>query len=394
MTAKQPKRIPSFRHHKASGQGFVELAGRRHYLGRFDRPETQQAYHRLMAEWIANGRQLPVDPSDITIVELCARFWQHAKAYYRRPNGTPTSEIDNVRLALRSLKALYGSTTAAHFGPRALKTVRQQMIDQGGCRTYINRHIGRVKLMFKWAVAEGLIEPSVYHGLQAVAGLKRGRSEARESESVKPVPDAHVKAVRRYLSRQAWALIQLQLLTAARSGELVVMRSIDLDTHGHIWTYSPADHKTAHHGHTRTIYLGPKAQAVVRPFMAGRAVDTYLFSPQDAEAERRAALHAARKTPMSYGNVHGSNRRDSPRRRAGEHYTTGSYRRALQRACVAADVPQWSPHRLRHSAGTNIRREFGVEAAQLLLGHARADVTQLYAEVNHAKALEIAAKVG
>ncbi len=187
MTAKKPKRIPSFRHHKDSGQGFLELDGQRHYLGRFDLPETQERYHRLIAEWLANDRQLSVDPSDITIVELCARFWRHAKAYYRRPDGTPTSEIENVRLALRSVKALYGSTAAAQFGPRALKTVRQQMIDQGACRTYINRHLGRVKLMFKWAVSEGLIEPSVYHGLQAVAGLKRGRSEARESEPVIPV---------------------------------------------------------------------------------------------------------------------------------------------------------------------------------------------------------------
>ncbi len=49
---------------------------------------------------------------------------------------------------------------------------------------------------------------------------------------------------------------------------------------------------------------------------------------------------------------------------------------------------------MRHNAGTEFRRRFGVEAAQLLLGHARADVTQVYAEVNHAKALEVAAKVG
>ena len=41
-----------------------------------------------------------------------------------------------------------------------------------------------------------------------------------------------------------------------------------------------------------------------------------------------------------------------------------------------------------------LRKEFGVEAAQLMLGHAKADVTQLYAEVNRAKAVEVAAKIG
>ena len=35
-----------------------------------------------------------------------------------------------------------------------------------------NRRIGRIKRAFKWAVAEELIPPSVFHGLQAVAGCR------------------------------------------------------------------------------------------------------------------------------------------------------------------------------------------------------------------------------
>jgi integrase len=44
------------------------------------------------------------------------------------------------------------------------------------------------------------------------------------------------------VSRQVWALIQLQLLTGARAGELVGMRPIDLDTSGRIWMFSPQEH--------------------------------------------------------------------------------------------------------------------------------------------------------
>jgi len=75
MTAKPPIRTPSFRHHKASRQGYVELDGRRIYLGRSDLPPTREKYHRLIAEWIANGRQLPVGPDEITVGELILRFW-------------------------------------------------------------------------------------------------------------------------------------------------------------------------------------------------------------------------------------------------------------------------------------------------------------------------------
>jgi site-specific recombinase XerC len=55
---------------------------------------------------------------------------------------------------------------------------------------------------------------------------------------------------------------------------------------------------------------------------------------------------------------------------------------------------RWHPNQLRHSYATRVRKEHGLEAAQVLLGHARADVTQLYAERNLDLALRVAAKIG
>ena len=42
----------------------------------------------------------------------------------------------------------------------------------------------------------------------------------------------------------------------------------------------------------------------------------------------------------------------------------------------------------------SVRREHGLEAAQVLLDHSRTDVTQLYAEKNEALAATVAAKIG
>ncbi len=44
------KRIPKLRLHKATKQGFVEIQGRRLYLGRHDLPETHERYARLIQE--------------------------------------------------------------------------------------------------------------------------------------------------------------------------------------------------------------------------------------------------------------------------------------------------------------------------------------------------------
>ena len=54
----------------------------------------------------------------------------------------------------------------------------------------------------------------------------------------------------------------------------------------------------------------------------------------------------------------------------------------------------WHPHQLRHNAGTELRREFGIEAARLILGHSSAAITEIYAEIDRDQAKLIAGKVG
>jgi len=329
----------------------------------------------------------------MTVKELIARFWLHAETYYRDPDGSVSRELDNIRDALRLVKELFALTPAAKFGPRALRTVRQKMIEAGLCRRNINCRIGRIKRVFRWAASEELIPGEVYHALLSVEGLRRGRCEAKESQPVRPVPDAHVEAIKPFVSRQVWAMIELQRLTGARPGEITIIRPVDVDMKGDIWVYVPAKHKTAIHGHERRIYLGPRAQEVLRPFLH-RRVDAYCFSPVEADAERREVLHDQRKTPLSCGNAPGTNRKENPQRKPGDVYTVSAYRTAIVRACKRAGVPEWHPHQLRHAAATSLRREFGLETARVILGHRSAAVTTMYAEADHQKAVEAMTRVG
>ncbi len=406
MRTNHTARIPSYRLHKSSGRAVVTIDGRDIFLGRHGTPESRRKYDRAISEWIGAGRQLPVAAEDLTVLELLARFWTHAEQTYRKPNGSPSSELENFRAALRPLKALYADTPARAFGPRSLRAVQVEMVRSGWCRTSINKQMGRVRHVFKWATAHELIPPAVYHGLVTIDGLRRGRTDAPESEPVRPVPEAYIDIVLPLLSRQVAAMIRLQLLTGMRPGEVTAMRTCDIDTGGKLWLYAPAEHKNAHRGHTRTIYLGPQAIEVLRPFLrVDRAAP--LFSPVEAEAARRDAAHAARKTPLHYGNRPGTNRRGTAR--FGTSYTVTSYRAAIRRGCDRADawakggavianderlVPRWHPHRLRHNAATFLRRQYGLEAAQVILGHKTLSVTEIYAEKNVEAAKRIMAEVG
>lgn len=197
-----------------------------------------------------------------------------------------------------------------------------------------------------------------------------------------------------YLPPVVRDIARFQLATGCRPQEACRIRPIDIDQSGKVWIYRPESHKTEHHGRDRVIPLGPRAQAIITLYL-DREPNEYLFSPNESERLRRLDAGQKRKTPLSCGNRPGTNRKKHPKRRTGDSYSTMSYGRAIARACNKAEVEHWSPtNRLRHTAATKIRREHGLEAAQVILGHAKADVTQIYAERDLEKAVEIAAQIG
>jgi integrase len=394
MTPKTKLRTPTYCRHQPTGQAYVRLGGRMLYLGPWDSPESKAKYDRLMAEWLAHGRRLPTSggPADLTVAEVIAAYLPHVESYYVKA-GRPTSEQASIKSALKPVRQLYGHATTTNFGPTALRAVRQAMLDAGHVRTAINRNVNRVRGMFRWAVGQELVPANVLHGLQAVPGLKRGRCEALEGEPVRPVDDAYVDAIRPHVSRQVWSMIELQRLTGMRSGEVVIMRGCDLDLLGRVGAYRPPSHKTEHHGHERIVELGPRAQEIVRTFLKPN-LQVFLFSPTDAEAERRARRTAERRTPLSCGNRIGSNRKRHPKRTPRERYDAGSYRRAIARGCKLANVPTWHPHQLRHSFATAIRKQYGLETARVMCGHRSMAITETYAELDRSKAAEVALKIG
>lgn len=94
-------------------------------------------------------------------------------------------------------------------------------------------------------------------------------------------------------------MIDLQLLSGMRPGEACSMRTCDVDRTTQIWTNRPPDHKNTYREQDRVVHLGPKAQALLLPFLKPHDPAAYVFSPADAERARRSALHAALRTPLS-----------------------------------------------------------------------------------------------
>lgn len=386
--------LPRYRLHQASGQAVITVDGRDHYLGPYGSPRSHELRDQLIAEWLAGGRRLArpeAPPPLITINDLAAAYWKFATAYYVK-GGRPTGEQALVKAALRRLCEPLGTLPAESLSPQALRILQERMIAEDLARTYINKQIERMRRIYKWAVAEGMVPVTTYQALLCLPGLKRGRTPARETAPVRPVAEEVVEATLPHLPAVVADLVRFQRLTGCRPEDAWAVRPGDIDRRDAIWWYVPASHKTEHHdGHDRRIPVGPRAQAVLAPYLE-RPPEKYCFSPREAEQRRHELLRAGRRTAVQPSQQ--NRRRLQPRRSPGESYDTRSYNRAIARACSRAGLPKWAPNQLRHAAATETRRKYGLEAAQALLGQRRIEVTQIYAQRRDDLAGTVAAEIG
>lgn len=370
------KSLPKYRKYKRTGQAVVTLSGVDHYLGPHGTEASKAKYDRLVGEWIANGRELPPDKAKtaapIRIVELCARYLKYALSYYIK-NGKVTDEVASIKVAIRHINKHYAGTAAKDFGPQSLKAVRQQMVEQGNSRRYINGNVGRLKAMFRWAVTEELIPVTTYQALRTLPGLKKGKTEAVERPPVPAVPMTVVEATLAHLKQMTADMVRFQLLTGCRPGEVCSIKPSEIDRSDEVWRYTPGSHKMEHKGRIRTILIGPQAQAVLLPYL----------------------LRDESKTCFTRGD--------------GGPFKRWNYNEQIHRACDKAfPAPKgtegdelkawkkehrWAPNQLRHTRATEIRQRYGLEAAQAVLGHSKADTTQIYAERDIAKAAKIMGEV-
>ena len=400
-------RIPKYSLHKPSGRARVIIDGQHIWLGRFNSEESIERYNRLVAELATTtGRApsaTPTLPGDHqTVVEILAAYRKWAEGYYQK-GGQTTEQYRIIKATLRPVQNLYGRAPVSAFGPTALKAVRQTMIDSGLCRKEINRRVRIIKHMFRWAASEELIPVSIYQGLATVDGLRRGRTEAPDHPTVGAVDDSVVDATLPYLPEIVVSMIRLQRLTGARPGEICCLRPCDVDRSEKVWLYRPATHKTEHFDRPRTIFIGPKAQAILTPFLL-RPAESFCFSPAEVVKRQRDKRHEARTTPLSCGNKPGNNRVRKPKRKPRDRYRKDAYgnvvRRAIQKANLDREkagldpLPRWTPNMLRHSAATEIRRQFDLEAVQSILGHASMNTSEIYAEKNMDLARTVALKIG
>lgn len=382
-------RVPQVVHHKASDRDVVFLRqpdGSRAmvYLGPHDSAEAVRRYRQVLADHLA-GRPLEVVkrkelPSQWpTVGQLVAAFLLHCERYYVDAAGVRSKGVVNILHAMEPFLALLRDKRTDSLGVVALDDVQQSIVVGGTCnRGTINNKMRRIRQCVRWGVGRKMVPGSVWHEVSAMKGIPAGRGGVREPKVVTAVPRAWVDAVLPHLTRPLAAAVELQWWCGARPSEVLQLTRARIEFGEDGWTFRPSSHKGNWLGRDRRIVLGPKAREILTPMLKLQP-DAAILSPRDALAEiseRKAMARKSKETP-SQRERRARNAAKEPT--VGEFYNVNAYRKAIHRACDDAGIPRWSPHRLRHAAGTRLYLAAGIEASRVALGHTDDRVTRRYA---------------
>jgi integrase len=289
----------------------------------------------------------PTKPDFLTIAGLEKLFHEHSIRTYNGRHGA--AEVKNISHAFKILVTLYGDVAPDDLTTLQLRAARQYWIERGIMRTTIAARMERLRRCWKWAKGNQLVG----RDLPAIEAVRFGH--APEPERIKPVDLDVFEMTLPYLSPTVGIMLKVQLYAGMRPGEVCDMRGSEIDISKQPWVYRPALHKSKWKGKDRTIFIGPRAQILLQKYLK----PSYLFTT-----------------------------------RTGGRWTSQLLYQAVYYACNKFDLPRWHPNQLRHTAATALREQFGLDAAQAVLGHTRVETTQIYAERMSGIAIEAMRKLG
>ncbi len=348
---------PRIHFHKASGQDRCRWRGRDYYLGLHGSGASRREYARLVVE-LADAAPKPragEKARPLAVADVLSQWFLHCA----RRHGEQGRETKAYDRASRILTGLYASLPAAEFDADRLESVREKMVELGWCRTFVNKNVGRIRTIWRWAEKKKLVPAGAWGHLRTLTPLAPRASGVRESEPVRPCSWEDVQAVAGKATPPVRAMLLLSWHTGARPGEFRQMLAGEVDRSGEAWVCRPARHKNAWRGQSRAIVLGPEARAILEPWLEGKAEDAVIFP------SRKGTAYLA-------------------------HSLCVEISRASKRAGVKV-----TQYQARHACKRRVKREHGLDAARSYLGQKSVMVTDRYdAGVDEEAAAEVAKKMG
>jgi integrase len=374
----RPPHIPKYCPHRVKLRGYSRFpdasaaSGYRvvYWPGPLDSAESRAAYHAGIQLWLETGRvpgREPDPDGGAKVSELVVAFWRFVEAHgHYRKGGRPTSERRCLRSAFRALLAVAEFTPAAAVTLADMDRLRAHMAAKGWAEGTVAGYMVRARSLFRWAEGRGLVPRGHATTLVPAGGLCAARPKAgRVTAPRRPADPAAVGAAALLAGPPVCSMIWLQWLNGMRPAGVCFLRACDIDRTGDVWVYREPPDLAAKTG-AETHHFGPRARAILTPYLAAAASPTArLFHP----SRQPRMVRCGGFSPNYYAHV-------------------------IAAVCRDNGLPHWSPHQLRHSHLTVVRKLYGIEAARVRGGHASIPMAELYAERDADLAKRVAREIG
>jgi integrase len=261
--------------------------------------------------------------------------------------------------AYNKIKALLAdflpNCDTSQFSALSLMEFRLYLIGKGYERKYINKLVGMIRRMFKWAVPLDLVSPILAFKLSQVKDLEPGETDARENPEREAAAIETIIAVLSHLPEQIRDMILLQALTGMRPSEIcgLIVSEIIKDSEAirkynlfGNWLYLPKEHKTSGKDKQRPVVFDETAQIILKKYMDGKEGDAPLFC--------------------------------NLQKRRGRAISVERYGRILAETIETHGLPKFTPYQIRHTNGTWISDVLDRDHARAQLGHSSVKTTGIY----------------
>lgn len=234
-------------------------------------------------------------------------FEQLADAWMQRhgrPNKTPRAVYDDGLMLKREILPAIGAMKANEVSKRDIIHIID-IVAERGARYRSNRVFALVRSIYRWGVAEDLVNSDPTQGV-------RPRTVERPRERV--LTDLEAVQFWRALdcspmSASVATILRLALVTGQRIGEIAGMKKVELDLYpaNPIWTQSGARRKNKE---LTRVPLSSLATVLVRDALALSGESDYVFpspsgaGPISAHAATRALARARSSLEVDHFRVH------------------------------------------------------------------------------------------